>query len=52
MPILKSNLSLRYGTIPIEELAALALDAGHETVVLADINNTSGIPDLLSRAGR
>ena len=46
MPFLKSNLSLRYGTIPIEELAALALDAGYETAVLADINNTSGIPDF------
>ncbi len=42
----KSYFSLRYGTLSIEDLVSKAAFAGWETIVLADINNTTGIPDF------
>ena len=37
-----SYFSLRYGTIPPEQLPAIAKSYGIDTLVLTDINNTSG----------
>src|SRR6185436_18116890 len=37
-----SFFSLKYGTIPPEELAALAKEQGRGALALTDINNTSG----------
>jgi error-prone DNA polymerase len=42
----KSFYSLRYGTLSIELLVETAAASGIETLVLADINNTTGIPDF------
>lgn len=42
-----SYYSLRYGTLPVGEIPALALGAGAEAVLLADINNTSGTIDFV-----
>lgn len=42
-----SYYSLRYGTLPVGEIPALALEAGAEAVLLADINNTSGTIDFV-----
>jgi error-prone DNA polymerase len=42
----KSYFSLRYGTLSIEEIVEKAAFAGWETIVLTDINNTTGIPDF------
>ncbi len=39
--------SLRYGTIPPEEVVALASSLGIDTLVLTDINNTSGVFDFV-----
>jgi DNA-directed DNA polymerase III PolC len=41
-----SNYSLRYGTLSIESLVTTAHEAGMESLVLTDINNTTGIPDF------
>ncbi len=42
-----SYYSLRYGTIPVEQLADLALEGKHPAIVLTDINNTSGALDYV-----
>lgn len=38
-----SYFSLRYGTLPVEELARLAREKGWSALALTDINNTTGI---------
>lgn len=40
--------SLRYGTIPVEELVYLAAQKGVETLALTDINATNGVFDFIS----
>ncbi len=45
--IAHSYYSLRYGTLSIEELTEKAAQMGLCSLVLADINNTSGIPDFV-----
>jgi DNA-directed DNA polymerase III PolC len=45
--IAHSYYSLRYGTLSVEELTEKAAAAGIRTLVLADINNTAGIPDFV-----
>ena len=42
-----SYYSLRYGTIPIEELVDLVKEKNHPAIVLTDINNTSGCMDYV-----
>jgi len=42
-----SYYSLRYGTIPIEELVDLVKEKNHPTVAFTDINNTSGCMDYV-----
>ena len=39
--------SLRYGTIPVEELVAQALDNGLKAIALTDINTLTGIYDFI-----
>ncbi|MDB4835448.1 DNA polymerase III subunit alpha, partial [Cyclobacteriaceae bacterium] len=43
-----SYYSLRYGTIPIEELVQMGAKCGAETLALTDINTTNGIFDFIS----
>ena len=42
--------SLRYGTIPVEELLKMAAAKGHVSLALTDINNTSGVLDFVRLA--
>ncbi|MBE0663521.1 MAG: DNA polymerase III subunit alpha [Bacteroidales bacterium] len=42
-----SYYSLRYGSMPVEQLVAGAKSYGLKTLVLADINNTSAITDFI-----
>jgi error-prone DNA polymerase len=42
-----SYYSLRYGSMPVEQLVAEAKSHGLKTLVLADINNTSAITDFI-----
>ncbi|GAB1403298.1 hypothetical protein MASR1M74_04760 [Lentimicrobium sp.] len=42
-----SYYSLRHGTFPLEDLPDIALSAGAETALLADINNTSATVDFV-----
>ncbi len=44
-----SYYSLRYGTLSPEDLIAGMLQAGHDTAVLTDINNSSGSLDFVRR---
>jgi len=45
-----SFFSLRYGTLKIEELLALARQNGVKTMALTDINTTMGIPEFVKKA--
>lgn len=45
--IAHSYYSLRYGTLSVEDLVDKAVVAGLDYLVLADINNTSGIHDFV-----
>lgn len=47
MIICHSYYSLRYGTIPVERLVDLAVSHGYNALVLADINNTTGVFDFV-----
>ncbi|PSR56067.1 DNA polymerase III subunit alpha [Adhaeribacter arboris] len=38
-----SYYSLRYGTLSVEDLVAIGVNQGYQTLVLTDINNTSGV---------
>ncbi|HRW97435.1 MAG TPA: DNA polymerase III subunit alpha [Bacteroidales bacterium] len=42
-----SYYSLRYGTIPVEELVAGAAKMGFESLTLTDINNSTGVIDFV-----
>jgi len=44
---LHSYYSMRYGTIPVEDLVRKAKSMGLPKLVLTDINNTTGIPDFV-----
>ena len=44
MHLCHSYYSLRYGVLSIEELIAIAVSMGINTLALADINNSTGIP--------
>ena len=39
--------SLRYGTIPVEELVQLAVSLGVQAMALTDINTVTGIYDFI-----
>ena len=45
--IAHSYYSLRYGTLSVEDVVELAARAGLKRLVLADINNTAGLPDFV-----
>ncbi|MDD2381481.1 MAG: DNA polymerase III subunit alpha [Mariniphaga sp.] len=45
-----SYFSLRYGTLSIDELIALARQSGAEMLALTDINTTMGIPEFVKKA--
>lgn len=47
-----SYYSLRYGTIPVDKLPLIAKDAGAEMVLLADINNSTGIIDFVKACNK
>lgn len=47
-----SYYSLRYGTIPVDKLPSIAKDAGAEAVLLADINNSTGIIDFVNACNK
>ena len=47
-----SYYSLRYGTLPIEELILQAKAAGHCQLVLSDINNSSAIVDFVKLSNK
>jgi DNA polymerase-3 subunit alpha len=46
-----SYYSLRYGTLPIEDLVSEAVLHGVKTLVLTDINNSTGIIDFVKACG-
>jgi DNA polymerase III alpha subunit len=43
-----SYYSLRYGTMPVDELVEKAAAAGAGTIVLTDINNSTAIPEFVT----
>src|SRR5664280_789466 len=47
-----SYYSLRYGTMSVEQLVQKALDAGADTIVLTDINNSTGIPEFADECSK
>ena len=47
MIVAKSYYSLRYGVISVQDLVARASEYGMSSLCLADINNTSGIVELV-----
>jgi DNA-directed DNA polymerase III PolC len=42
-----SYFSLRYGTLPVDELVEEASKAGVTALALTDINNSTGVPDFI-----
>lgn len=46
-----SYFSLRYGTLSIDDLLALARRNGVEAMALTDVNTTMGIPEFVKKAG-
>ncbi len=50
--IAHSYYSLRYGTLSVEDLVELGAEAGLKRLVLADINNTAGLPDFVKACHR
>ena len=47
-----SYYSLRYGTMSVEQLVQKALAAGNDTIVLTDINNSTGIPEFAGECSK
>jgi len=47
-----SYYSLRYGTMPVEQLVLKAKEAGAETIVLTDINNSTAIPEFYGECSK
>src|ERR1035437_8597169 len=47
-----SYYSLRYGTMSVEQLMQRALAAGTDTIVLTDINNSTGIPEFAGECSK
>jgi len=44
--------SLRYGTMSVEQLVQKALEAGADTIVLTDINNSTAIPEFAGECSK
>lgn len=47
-----SYYSLRYGTIPVDKIPAMAIEAGADAVLLTDINNSTGIIDFVKACNK
>ena len=47
-----SYYSLRYGTMPVEQLVRKAVSAGARSVALTDINNSTAIPEFAGECTR
>lgn len=47
-----SYYSLRYGTIPVETLVAMAIENGYNTLALTDINTSMGMIDFVRECHR
>jgi error-prone DNA polymerase len=47
-----SYYSLRYGTMSVEQLVQKARAAGNDTIVLTDINNSTGIPEFAGECSK
>ncbi len=47
-----SYYSLRYGTIPVDSIPQLALEAGAEAALLTDINNSTGVIDFVKACNK
>ena len=47
-----SYYSLRYGTMSVEQLVQKALAAEADTIVLSDINNSTGIPEFAGECSK
>ena len=47
-----SYYSLRYGTMSVEQLVQKAHAAGADTIVLTDINNSTGIPEFAGECSK
>jgi DNA-directed DNA polymerase III PolC len=47
-----SYYSLRYGTMSVELLVQKALQAGTDTIVMTDINNSTGIPEFAGECAK
>jgi len=47
-----SYYSLRYGTLPLDQLVKKAADSGIEAMALTDINNSMGIVDFVKECGK
>ncbi|MBW8683484.1 DNA polymerase III subunit alpha [Chitinophaga rhizophila] len=45
-----SAFSLQYGTIPVEHLINTLIQNGHDTAVLTDINNSTGVLEFIREA--
>ncbi len=47
-----SYYSLRYGTLPLDQLVQTALDQGIDCMTLTDINNSMGVVDFVKECGK
>ncbi|MBK7172492.1 MAG: DNA polymerase III subunit alpha [Bacteroidales bacterium] len=47
-----SYYSLRYGTLPLDQLVQTALDQGINCMTLTDINNSMGVVDFVKECGK
>lgn len=47
-----SYYSLRYGTLPLDQLVQMAVDQGIECMTLTDINNSMGVVDFVKECGK
>ena len=47
-----SYYSLRYGTLPVEKLADMAVENGIDTLALTDINNSMGMVDFVKACSK
>ena len=47
-----SYYSLRYGTLPVEKIPLIAMEAGAEAILLTDINNSTGIVDFVKACNK
>lgn len=47
-----SYYSLRYGTIAVDKIPSIAIEAGAEAILLTDINNSTGIVDFVKACNK